>query len=295
MLSALFDGPKAHTLDACNSFAQRLHVCAQARGARAGARGRDHEAGREAAAARRARRAVRGARAHDEARGPRGGAALRRADCAQRHVGLRATGGAAARRAAGPAGKAACERGGGAADEAARQAGRGAARADDRGPGARAPAARPALGAPAHHGPAAASAQGDRRRHLQGVQGTQTFRRPKPRTARPPPSACSAFSPALALSGGRLPPCPSPALPALTAGRRAVHTVSQAQNTPWRRERELRKAKERLEKAQAAQAELERSLASKEAQCNELQREVLQDILVSRAGPVRNRTEAPMV
>ena len=54
----------------------------------------------------------------------------------------------------------------------------------------------------------------------------------------------------------------------------ATSKVSKAQNTPWRRERELRKAKERLEKAQATQAELGRSLEAKEALCGEMGREV---------------------
>ena len=60
----------------------------------------------------------------------------------------------------------------------------------------------------------------------------------------------------------------------LKATEDAGTKVSKAQNSPWRRERELRKARERYEKASISQLDLERALHQKEQQCEEMQREV---------------------
>ena len=62
--------------------------------------------------------------------------------------------------------------------------------------------------------------------------------------------------------------------PAVKATEEASSKVSKAQNTPWRREREVRKARDRYDKASAAQVELEKALHLKEGQCEEMQREV---------------------
>jgi len=68
----------------------------------------------------------------------------------------------------------------------------------------------------------------------------------------------------------------------LKAREDANNKVSKAQNAPWRREREVRKARERFEKANNAQLDLEKALHTKEQLCEDMQREVLAKRLTCR-------------